>query len=133
MFNHDSPRREGDYLLHTVKRNILKSSTVEVYNPEFRVDIGYAKDYMEAANDLMQLETPNDYVLATGVGTSIANIYSHASHVLGKKIKLVDTSSPVIQQQELIGDITRAKDDFLFRPKHSTKDVTTMVMKGVDG
>jgi len=56
MYNHDSPRRGEDYLLHHICRQVISnnSSAIRLGYPNLLVDIGYARDYMQDVYDLMQ-------------------------------------------------------------------------------
>ena len=76
MFNHDSPRREGNYLLQTIckqAQNVArgKQDAIVLNNLDLEVDIGYAKEYMNTAYQIMQLDASDDFVIGTGVGCSV--------------------------------------------------------------
>lgn len=71
LFNHDSPRRGPGYLLQRIaRREPLWGDLQEV------VDVGHAREYMEAAWRIMQLDRPDDFVLGTGRGYRIADLAS---------------------------------------------------------
>jgi len=89
LFNHDSPRRcnEG-YLLHELAEQARKVAAGEqerilVGNPLLPVDVGYAREYMEAACTLMQLDEADDYVIGTGQGCLIKDLAWHALQHVG--------------------------------------------------
>lgn len=58
--NHDSPRRQGDYLLHKICRQAIKGK-VEV--PDVTFDLSFAGDLMHDAVSIMSLPEPDDFVL----------------------------------------------------------------------
>ncbi len=64
MFNHDSPRRGSEYLLHKICKGPVRLS-----DPSFQVDIGHARDYMELACDLYTHNV--DVIVGTGISYSL--------------------------------------------------------------
>jgi GDPmannose 4,6-dehydratase len=83
FYNHDSPRRTDEYLLHKICKaavNIAagRQETLALGNLDARVDIGYAKDYMKAAWRIMQLPQPEDFVIGTGVAPSVWELVQFA-------------------------------------------------------
>lgn len=86
LFNHDSPRRSEQYLLHRICTFAVKAAIGEAQRMAFsdraaldvRVDIGYAEDYMRGAQQMMQLPTSGDYVLATGEAWTIREMMVEA-------------------------------------------------------
>lgn len=88
FYNHESPRRRGDYLLQRICREALaiskdKHRVLKLWDIESQVDIGYAPEYMDAAWRILQLEEPMDLVIGTGRGVSIAEFVNHAFQYLG--------------------------------------------------
>ena len=84
LYNHDSPRRTEEYLLHKICNAAVRiqagtQQTVALGNLDSRVDVGSARDYMVVAHKLMQLSTPpDDYVIGTGTNWCIADLASRA-------------------------------------------------------
>jgi len=68
MFNHDSPRRGAEYLLH----RICSGKRIQLSDPGFRVDIGHARDYMELACDLYEHNV--DVLVGTGATHSLREL-----------------------------------------------------------
>ena len=78
MYNHDSPRRHGDYLLHKICKAAVSGISIELGDPYQRVDVGYAREYMELAVKLVQLPKPAVYVVGTGEAPTIGDMVSYA-------------------------------------------------------
>ena len=83
LYNHDSVRRQGDYLLHHICKAAVKiahedQESLTVDNPNLRVDIGSAQEYMEICHKLMQLPDGIDIVLGTGFSGSIHSFIQSA-------------------------------------------------------
>lgn len=90
MYNHDSPRRGPGYLLHKMARRALaiaagREERMEMFDPECPVDIGHAKEHVLAQLHLMELPKPTEYVVATGVGCSIMDLWRAACAAAGLK------------------------------------------------
>ena len=131
LYNHDSPRRTEDYLLHKICHSAVRVSENEqdailLGNLDMRVDIGYAKEYMETAQTIMQQNKPDDFVIATGVGYKIQNLAEMALTCLGVspegKVKVNPDYDqrllPAKGSPSVIGDITKAKECFGFSPEY---------------
>jgi len=76
LFNHESPLRGETFVTRKVTRAISRIAfgiQKEVYmgNLSGKRDWGHAKDYIKAMYLVLQQETPDDYVIATGITTTI--------------------------------------------------------------
>lgn len=71
LFNHESPRRGEDFVTRKITKGIAavvkdKQSYIEIGNLDAKRDWGHARDYVEGMWRILQAETPDDFVLATG-------------------------------------------------------------------
>ena len=92
LFNHTSPRRGENF----VEKKIV-DALVEIYkgrkdpltlgNLNAKRDIGHAKEYVEGMWRMLQQETPEDFVLSTGVTYTIRQIVEIACEILGISIR----------------------------------------------
>lgn len=76
LFNHESPRRGETFVtrkitMATAAIALGKQDCLYLGNLNAERDWGHAKDYVEAMWRILQQDTPEDYVIATGVTTSI--------------------------------------------------------------
>lgn len=76
LFNHESPRRGLEFVTRKIANAVArvklgKQDYVELGNLEAKRDWGYAKDYVEAMWLMLQQDTPEDYVIATGETHSV--------------------------------------------------------------
>ncbi len=76
LFNHESPRRGLEFVTHkithaAVKIKLGRANELRLGNLEARRDWGYAGDYVRAMWLMLQQETPDDYVVATGETHSV--------------------------------------------------------------
>ncbi len=76
LFNHESPLRGETFVSRKITRAVARiclgmQDTLYLGNIDAKRDWGHAKDYIEAMYLMLQQEKPDDYVLATGLTTSV--------------------------------------------------------------
>ena len=86
LFNHESPRRGLEFVTHKITHGAVRiklglANELRLGNLEARRDWGYAGDYVRAMWLMLQQDTPDDYVVATGethsVEEFVAEAFSH--------------------------------------------------------
>ena len=139
LFNHESPRRGYEFVTRKITRAVARISlgvqdTVALGNLEARRDWGFAGDYVDAMWRMLQQDTPDDYVVATGETHSIGELLDIAFARAG----IDDWSKHVVQDPRffrpaevdlLIGDAAKAKDKLGWTP---TVDFPQLVNMMVD-
>ncbi|MDR0865157.1 MAG: GDP-mannose 4,6-dehydratase [Candidatus Symbiothrix sp.] len=88
LFNHESPLRGETFVTRKVTRALSRIALGiqgEVYmgNLSSKRDWGHAKDYIKAMYLILQQDQPDDYVIATGVTTTIRDFISRAFKEIG--------------------------------------------------
>ena len=91
LFNHESPVRGETFVTRKVTRALSRialgmQESVFLGNLSSRRDWGHAKDYVRAMYLILQQEQPDDYVISTGVTTTIRNFIRMAGEEIGLKI-----------------------------------------------
>lgn len=91
LFNHESPQRGETFVTRKVTRavsRIVLGLQTEVYmgNLSSMRDWGHAKDYVKAMYLILQQEKPDDYVIATGISTTIRDFIKLAFSEVGVEI-----------------------------------------------
>ncbi len=76
LFNHESPRRGETFITRKITRAVCRiklgiQEKLYVGNIDAKRDWGHAKDYVEGMWKILQQKSPDDYVLATGITTSV--------------------------------------------------------------
>lgn len=92
LFNHESPLRGETFVTRKVTRAVARIALgiqKEVYmgNLSGKRDWGHAKDYVKAMYLILQQEAPDDYVIATGVTTSIRDFIGKAFREIGLTVE----------------------------------------------
>ncbi|GAK57306.1 GDP-mannose 4,6-dehydratase [Candidatus Vecturithrix granuli] len=103
LFNHESPRRGIEFVTRKItyavaciaqgvkqskmggeiKEPLIKEGKFKLGNMDSSRDWGYAKDYVEMMWLMLQQETPDEYVIATGRNTTIREFLDIAFNVVG--------------------------------------------------
>lgn len=88
LFNHESPLRGETFVTRKITRAVAKialglQDTLYLGNLDAKRDWGHAKDYVEGMWRILQHETPEDFVLATGVTTPIREFVQMAFAEVG--------------------------------------------------
>lgn len=136
LFNHESPIRGETFVTRKITRAVARivlglQNTVWLGNLSAKRDWGHAKDYVEAMYLILQQEKADDYVIATGITTSVRDFVKLAFKEVGvtvefkgdgveeigyaaqvsKKEKYLDLTKHVTEGQELV-----KVDEKYFRP-----------------
>lgn len=88
LFNHESPLRGETFVTRKITRAVAKIALglqTELYmgNLDAKRDWGHAKDYVEAMWRILQQETPEDFVIATGITTKVRDFIEMAFAEVG--------------------------------------------------
>jgi len=92
LFNHESPLRGETFVTRKITRAACKialglQKTVYMGNIDAKRDWGHAKDYVEGMWRILQHTKPDDFVLATGVTTTVREFISKSFKHLGIEIE----------------------------------------------
>ncbi len=131
LFNHESPRRGETFVTRKITRglaNIAQGLEPCLYlgNIDALRDWGHAKDYVRMQWMMLQQDTPDDFVIATGVQYSVRQFIEWTAAELGIKIRFEGTGVDEIGIVEAIegedapalsvGDVILRIDPRYFRP-----------------
>jgi len=111
LFNHESPLRGETFVTRKVTRAASRivlgmQQSVHMGNLSSKRDWGHAKDYIRAMYLMLQQDQPDDYVIATGVTTTIRDFISMAFSEVGVSI---DFKGSGIDEKGYLAAIDRTK------------------------
>jgi len=91
LFNHESPLRGETFVTRKITRAVAKIAAgmqdkLFMGNLDARRDWGHAKDYVEAMYLILQQEQPEDYVIATGITTTVRDFIKMAFAEAGVEV-----------------------------------------------
>ena len=92
LFNHESPLRGETFVTRKITRGVAKiclglQDKIFLGNLDAKRDWGHAKDYVEAMWMILQQDKPEDFVIATGVTTSVRDFIRLAFAEVGIEIE----------------------------------------------
>ena len=158
LFNHESPLRGETFVTRKITRAVAaiakgKQDTLYLGNLNAERDWGHAKDYVEAMWLILQQETAEDFVIATGVTTRVREFVkmsfaevgielSFSGEGVDEKATVAACNNPAYQLpigkqvvavdpayfrptevELLIGDASKAKQKLGWTPKHTLADL----------
>ena len=165
LFNHESPRRGETFVTRKITRAVAKialglQDKFFLGNLEAKRDWGHAKDYVRMMWMILQAEKPEDWVIATGVTTTVRDFVRLAFEEVGielefkrkgveEKAFVTSCNNPKYQLEIgkeilsvdptyfrptevdlLIGDPTKAKEKLGWVPEHDLATLVKDMMKG---
>ena len=163
LFNHESPLRGETFVTRKITRAVAKialglQSDLYMGNLDAQRDWGHAKDYVEAMWLMLQQDVPEDYVIATGVTTTIRDFVIMAFLEVGielafenegineiavvKNCNIPDYQIPIgtkvvavdqayfrpTEVELLIGDPSKAKQNLMWEPKYDLMQLCREMM-----
>jgi GDPmannose 4,6-dehydratase len=138
LFNHESPRRGETFVTRKITRAATRirlglQDKLYLGNLEARRDWGFAPEYVEAMWLMLQQNSPDDYVIATGETHSIKEFLEEAFGLLGLNWEdHVEFDSRYVRPTEvdtLLGDFSKAKTVLGWKPRVTFKDLVRIMVE----
>ena len=148
LFNHESPLRGETFVTRKITRALARiklglQQCLYLGNMDALRDWGHAKDYVEMQWLMLQQDSPEDFVIATGVQYSVRDFVNAAAKELslpltwqgdGKDTKAYDAANKCVvavdsryyrpsEVETLLGDATKAKEKLGWTPKISFEEL----------
>jgi GDPmannose 4,6-dehydratase len=137
LFNHESPRRGENFVTRKITMGLAaikqgRAKELRLGNLDAKRDWGFAGDYVEAMWLMLQRETPDDYVIATGETHSVREFVEESFGYAGldwKKHVVVDEKyfRPA-EVDLLLGDPSKAKKVLGWQPKVDFKSLVKLMV-----
>ena len=137
LFNHESPRRGLEFVTRKVSDGVARiklglAGTLSIGNLDARRDWGYAGDYVLAMWLMLQQDTADDYVIATGVAHSVRELIEIAFARVGldwqKYVRVDPALLRPAEVEHLLGDASKAKADLGWTPSVGFKQLVEMMV-----
>jgi GDPmannose 4,6-dehydratase len=138
LFNHESPRRGETFVTRKITMAVArivagKQKKIYMGNLDSKRDWGYAKDYVRAMWMMLQKETPDDYVIATGETHSVREFLELAfSYVNLSWEDYVEFDERYLRPAEvdlLIGDATKARQQLGWTPSVTFEELVALMVE----
>lgn len=111
LFNHESPLRGETFVTRKITRAACRiflglQKTVFMGNIDAKRDWGHAKDYVRAMWLMLQHEKPDDFVIATGITTTVREFIVKAFAHVGIALEFKGTG---VDEVGIVSEVTRAE------------------------
>ena len=121
LFNHESPIRGETFVTRKITRAAARISTgtqerVYLGNLDAKRDWGHARDFVEGMWKMLQQEKPEDFVLATGVTTTIREFAERVFAQVGMTLEWSGSGIDEVGRDANSGKIIVSIDSAYFRP-----------------
>lgn len=138
LFNHESPRRGEEFLSRKVCKAVAEIKAgrldkIRLGNLDAKRDWGYAKEYMEWVYAIMQHDTPDDFVIATGETHSVKEFVELAFDHAGIEnwedfVEYDKTLTRPAEVDILIGDANKSANLLGFSPKVKFRELVGIMV-----
>ena len=138
LYNHESPRRADIFVTRKITRAIAriragKQKELRLGNLDAMRDWGYAKDYVRAVWLMMQQDTPDDYIIATGVLHSVKDFvkiaFSYADLDWEKYVVVAPEFYRPGEEFPLCGNALKARSKLGWEPTVSFEELVRMMVQ----
>jgi GDP-D-mannose dehydratase len=138
FFNHESPRRGETFVTRKVTRAVArivagKERKVYLGNLDARRDWGYAPEYVEAMWQMLQMDGPGDFVLATGEAHTVRELCQVAFDLVGLDwCEHVEVDARYLRPKDvalLVGDASRAQKELGWEPKVRFRELVQIMLQ----
>ena len=132
LFNHESPRRGETFVTRKITRGLANISQglepcLYMGNIDALRDWGHAKDYVRMQWMMLQQETPEDFVIATGKQYSVREFIRWAAEEIGISLEFsgsgVNEIATVAEVETLLGDPSKAKAKLGWVPEITAREM----------
>jgi len=132
LFNHESPLRGVEFVTRKVTDGVARiklglMKEMRLGNIDAKRDWGHARDYVEAMWLMLQQSRPDDYVVATGVSTTVRDMCRIAFDYVGldmdKHVVIDKAFYRPAEVDVLLGDSSKARAKLGWAPQTSLKEM----------
>ena len=137
LFNHESPRRGLEFVTRKVSYNAARiklglADRLPMGSLDSLRDWGFAGDYVRAMWLMLQQDSPEDYVIATGEQHSVRDLLDHAFGYLGLNYQDYVEIDPRFLRPadvyELVGDASKARTRLGWEPTVNFQQLVEMMV-----
>lgn len=137
LFNHESPRRGETFVTRKITRGVARikaglQDRLHLGNLDAVRDWGYAPEYVDAMWRMLQCDTPDDFVIATGEGVSVRDFLEYAFEHAGLDWREHVRYDPKYERPSevdaLIGDASKAEELLGWKPEVKSRELARIMV-----
>ena len=137
LFNHESPRRGETFVTRKITRGVARIAAglqekLFLGNLDAQRDWGYAKEYVEAMWQMLQVDEPDDFVIATGethtVRDAVEIAFARAGLDADEHVEIDPKYYRPSEVDVLLGDASKAKEKLGWEPKVRFKELVELMV-----
>ena len=154
LFNHESPHRGETFVTRKITRAVARihhglEEVLHLGNLDAKRDWGHTEDYVEAMWKILQHDTPDDFVIATGQQYSVREFVSWAFSHINRELRWegsdleevgIEVATGVVrvridpryyrpaEVETLLGQAEKARKELKWKPKISTQELLQEMM-----
>jgi GDPmannose 4,6-dehydratase len=137
LFNHESPRRGETFVTRKITRAVARiskglQSELFLGNLDARRDWGYAPDYVVAMWKMLQLDSPDDFVIATGTDLSVRDFvelsFAHVGLDWQEFVKFDERYLRPTEVDSLVGDASKAEHKLNWKASVSPRELAAIMV-----
>src|SRR3954452_4276302 len=137
LFNHESPRRGETFVTRKITRAVARIAAglqdkLYLGNLDAQRDWGYAPDYVEAMWQMLQVDEPEDFVIATGethtVREAVEIAFAKAGLNADDHIEIDPKYYRPSEVDVLLGDASKAKEKLGWEPKVRFQELVELMV-----
>ncbi|MGB3410185.1 MAG: GDP-mannose 4,6-dehydratase [Microthrixaceae bacterium] len=137
LFNHESPRRGLEFVTRKISNTVAKiklgqASELRLGNLDAKRDWGFAGDYVRAMWLMLQQDSPDDYVVSTGVTRSVREFcevaFGHVGLDYEDYVVIDEAFYRPAEVELLVGDASKAAEVLGWKPTVQFEDLVTMMV-----
>ena len=138
FYNHESEVRPEEYVTRKITKSAAriflgKQKKISLGDIQAKIDWGYAKDYVEAAYNIMQLKKPDYFVIGSGKAYTVEYFLKKSFEYVGlnykKYLQINRKLIRPIKNSTLVANTSKAKKVFKFRNKTNLDKIISIMME----
>ena len=138
LFNHEGPRRGFEFVTRKITSTVARihngrASELRLGNLDARRDWGHAEDYVRAMHMMLQLDEPDDFVIASGESHTVREFCELAFGEVGLNyhdyVVVDERFCRPAEVEALIGDSAKARRVLNWKPSHTFAELVKLMVR----
>ena len=138
LFNHESPLRKTSFVTRKITNGVAQiarglSDSITLGNLDISRDWGWAPDYIEGMISILNHDTPDDFILATGKSHTLKDFLSTAFQMIGISqwetyVRLESSLNRPAEVISVVGDSSKARETLGWKPETNFEEMIKQML-----